>query len=132
MSTTDYSTVLADSSLIFLSVTSILFSLGMMGVPLLANGFGLSGAGSWHTIAVALIVMAAAGYLFIRILTDLFSGKSSSYQTLITPKKQIWKPLTITGAFLVLCGVFVYMKLRTGGGGGGYSGGGGGGGGDGM
>ena len=113
-STTDWLVVFQDSALVFVTITSVLLSLAMMGVPLLAAGFGITAAGSWQSVTVAMIILIASGYLFIQIVSDIFDKGRRSLKSL--PGKR-WKPLSLTLIVLVVCAILVYMKMRSGGGG---------------
>lgn len=93
-----------------------------MGVPLLSSGFGITAGGSWHSVGVALVILVAAGYLFIQIISDLFDGQRRILKS-SSGTHDRWKTVALTLAILVLCALLVYMKMRAGGGGG-YGGGG--------
>ena len=123
VSTTNWSAVFLDSSVMFVTVISLLLSLAIMGVPLLASGFGITAGGSWHSVSVALVILIAAGYLFIQIISDLFDGQRRILKSAPGTHNR-WKPVALTLAILVLCAVLIYMKMRAGGGGGSYGGGG--------
>jgi hypothetical protein len=119
MSTTNWSSVFIDSSIMLVTITTLLLSLALMGVPLLASSFGISATGTWHSVTVALIMLVVAGYLFIQIISDLYDGnrrvlKSSS------GSMNRWKPLALTLFLIMLCAVLFYLKMRSGGGGYGY------------
>jgi len=114
---TNWSAVFIDSSLIFVTIISLFLSLAMMGVPLLASGFGISAGGSWHSVTVALVILIAAGYLFIQIISDIFDNGRRVLKSSPGTNNR-WKPLVLALAMLVLCAVLVYMKMRAGGGGG--------------
>jgi len=105
----------------FVTVTALLLSLALMGVPLLSAGFGISAGGTWHSVTVALIILVASGYIFIQIISDLFDGNR---RVLKSPSGTMnrWKPITLTLIMLMLCAVLVYFKMRSGGGGYGYGG----------
>jgi len=106
--------VFKDASLIFVTLTALLLSFATLGVPLIASAMGVNAPGSWHSVTAALIVLAAAGYLFIQITSDVFDKKSRILQT---PAGKRWKPLTLSAVALVLCGGLLYLKQRNGGGG---------------
>ena len=112
-SSTDWASVLRDSSLMFETLVALFLSLALLGVPLLSNGFGITAAGSWQSVTVALIILAASGYVFIQIVSDLFD-KGSRILMPPTVDRKRWKPLMVVFLFLVLCGVLIYTRLRRG------------------
>jgi hypothetical protein len=107
--------VFKDASVIFVTLTSLFLSFATLGVPLIASAMGVNAPGSWHSVVAALIVLAAAGYLFIEITSDVFDKKSRILQT---PAGKRWRPLSLSAVAFVLCGVLLYLKQRNGGGGG--------------
>jgi hypothetical protein len=119
-STTNWSAVFLDSSVMFVTIVSLLLSLAIMGVPLLSSGFGITAGGSWHSVSVALVILIAAGYLFIQIISDVFDGQRRVLKS-VSGTQSRWKPTLLTLAVLLLCAVLIYMKMRSGGGG--YGGG---------
>jgi len=110
-----------DASVLLVTVVSLLVALALLGVPLLANGIGLTGQGSWHTVFLALVVLVSSSYLFIQIVTDLFDANGNA-RILVSDKKQRWKPLTVFAGALLLCVFVIFLRLRGGGGGASYFG----------
>jgi hypothetical protein len=112
-STTDWAAVLRDSSLMFETLVALFLSLALLGVPLLSSGFGITAAGSWQSVTVALVVLASSGYVFIQIVSDLFDKGSRMLMPPSVDRKR-WKPLLVLVIFLILCGALMYSKMRGG------------------
>ncbi|NDD82368.1 MAG: hypothetical protein EBZ53_07400 [Verrucomicrobia bacterium] len=69
----------------------------MLGVPLLSASFGLNEAGTWQSVSLALLILAASGYLLVLVLMDLFSTDAYKRDALLaTDYKQRWKPLVLS------------------------------------
>jgi len=107
--------MLRDASLIVTVLMALLFSMGMLGVPLLSASFGLNEAGTWQSVSLALLILAASGYLLVLVLMDLFSADAYKRDALLaTDYKQRWKPLVLVLAVLVVSGGLVYSKMTRG------------------
>lgn len=111
----DWASVLRDSSIMFETVVALCLALALLGVPALSNGFGITASGTWHSVMVALVILAASGYIFIQIVSDLFD-KGSRILTPERPDRKRWKTLFVLFFFLFVCGLLMYFKLRGGGG----------------
>jgi len=96
----------------FETVVALALSLALLGVPLLSSGFGITASGSWHSVAIALIILAAAGYVFIQVVSDLFDKGSR----ILTPQNAYtkrWKQVLVAFLALLLCALLAYFKTRT-------------------
>ena len=107
-STSAWAPALKDSALMFSALVSILFSLVLMGVPILAQGFGLGTDPSWQTITISLFSLIAGGYVLIEVLADVFSKNQKILQT---PPGKRWKPLTSSLVLLLVVFGLMYSKM---------------------
>lgn len=110
-STSAWAPALKDSALILSAFISIFFSMILMGVPIMAQGFGLGVDPSWQTISVALIALVVGAYVLIAVLSDVFSKNQRILQT---PAGKRWKPLTCSLVLLVVIFGLMYSKALRG------------------
>ena len=104
----DWAPAMKDASLTYTSFMAILFSLALMGVPHLAQGFGFQVDPSWQTISVSVMVLLAAAYIIIEALSDVFTRKSKILQS--APGTR-WRFLTSLLILVVLIFGLMYSKL---------------------
>jgi hypothetical protein len=102
---------LKDSALILSSFISILFSLLLMGVPILSRGLGLGVDPSWQTISISVLALVAGGYVLIEVLADVFTKNQKILQT---PAGSRWKPLTSSLVLLLVIFGLMYSKALRG------------------
>ena len=103
-----------DAALMFITAMALLLALGLLGVPLLAAGFGLNEQGTWQSVTVALVLLATSGYIFVSLTTDLFSSsKYASDELLLTDYKQRYKPVLIAVVLLAVVLGLQYSKNRS-------------------
>ena len=103
-----------DAALMFITAMALLLAMGLLGVPLLAAGFGLNEQGTWQSVTVALVLLATSGYIFVSLTTDLFSSsKYASDELLLTDYKQRYKPVLIAVVLLAVVLGLQYSKNRS-------------------
>ena len=107
-SNSEWSLALKDACLMYASIIGVLFALVLMGVPHLAQGFGLSIDPSWQTLMISFLSLLPSAYLIVEVLSDVFSKKSKIMQT---PPGKRWKPLTAALVFLILIAILGYSKM---------------------
>lgn len=102
-----------DAALMFITAMALLLAMGILGVPLLAAGFGLNEQGTWQSVTVGLILLATSGYIFVSLMTDLFSSsKYASDELLLTEYKQRYKPVLVAAVLLAVVLGLQYSKTR--------------------
>jgi len=111
MVATQWDVVMQDASLIFVTLVGLSLSLGMMGVPVLANGYGISASpASWHSYTLALIILAASGYLLVLILQDTFSDTNYRSKIISSSAGGKWKPYMVALAAIITSSLLIFLK----------------------
>jgi uncharacterized membrane protein len=108
---TDWAALLRDASLMFETIVALALALALFGVPLLSSGLGITAAGSWQSVSVAFVILAASGYVFIQIVSDLFDKGNRVLSPRLTGER--WKAPLLLFLVVVLFIVLTYSKMSS-------------------
>ena len=111
-SSTNWAGLLRDSSLMFETIVALSLALALLGVPLLSSGFGITETGTWQSVTVAFLILAASGYVFIQIVSDLFDQGNRVLSPRMSGER--WKAPLFLFIVVVLCSVILYSKMSSG------------------